>query len=363
MANSLDSMMNNNLPKVTVLTTVYNGMPYLKQAIDSTLEQTFTDFEFLIIDDASTDESLQCIRSYNDSRIKLVCNEVNMGQTASLNKGLAIAKGEYIVRLDQDDVNLPKRIEEQLDLFFKNQALTIVCSWEHTIDSDGKLVRDWVKSIPDYGVFLGEILLGLCPVWHPSVMFRKKDILNLNGFDISYGPAEDYELWSRIAMARLNAAIAPQFHLLQRVHNSRQSLLQADKQLKSTVKAHTKVVENFSNSNQIACISAILRLEKDPCGMKYNVSHINTISLAISDMLDNICQNLSLTDLEFISLKNTLAKRIGKGVLNAHRFSKLPKPFFYLLFYSLSPLLLPGLRAILSKVNSKLKKIRYTFSS
>ena len=99
-------------PIVTVLMTVYNGSHYLNEAIDSALCQTLNDFEFLIIDDASTDNSVEIINSYNDSRIKLLINNKNIGQTASLNLGLARAKGEYVARFDQDDVCLPKRLEE-----------------------------------------------------------------------------------------------------------------------------------------------------------------------------------------------------------------------------------------------------------
>ena len=91
-------------PIVTVLMTVYNGKNYLSEAIESVLCQTLTNYEFLIVDDASTDNSIEIINSYNDSRIKLLINQKNIGQTASLNKGLATAQGEYIARFDQDDV-------------------------------------------------------------------------------------------------------------------------------------------------------------------------------------------------------------------------------------------------------------------
>ena len=102
---------------LTVLMTVYNGMPYLCEAVESTLKQTYKDFEFLIIDDASTDNSLDYLKSLKDERIRLIRNKNNIGQVMSLNKGIDIAAGEYIARLDQDDVNLPKRFEEQIKYF------------------------------------------------------------------------------------------------------------------------------------------------------------------------------------------------------------------------------------------------------
>jgi glycosyltransferase involved in cell wall biosynthesis len=162
------------MTKISVLTTVFNGGKYLAEAIESVLNQTWVNFEFIIIDDASTDNSVEIIKSYNDSRIRFFKNEKNIGQTASLNKGLKLAKSDYIARLDQDDVCLPVRLEEQYKYLENNQEVTIISSWEHTIDSSGVRVRSWESSLDNYGVFLGYLLLGLCPVWHPSVMFRKK---------------------------------------------------------------------------------------------------------------------------------------------------------------------------------------------
>lgn len=190
-------------PTITVLTTVYNGSLYLEKTIESILNQTFSDFDFLIIDDASTDNSVEIIKSYNDHRIVFIQNSKNIGQLASLNKGLKIAKGKYIARLDQDDVCLPKRLQEQYDFLVIHPRISIVSSWEYVIDSRGNRLREAKRCLDNYGAFLGYIVLGLCPVWHPSVMFLKDDILKLNGYDASYGSSGDYELWSRIALKRL----------------------------------------------------------------------------------------------------------------------------------------------------------------
>src|SRR3972149_6665359 len=100
--------------RVTVLMAVYNGLPYLRQAIESVLTQSFTSFELLVVDDASSDGSVACVRSFNDPRVRLVCNERNLRQTASLNRGLELARGEYIARLDQDDLCAPDRLEKQV---------------------------------------------------------------------------------------------------------------------------------------------------------------------------------------------------------------------------------------------------------
>src|SRR3989304_1437348 len=96
-------------PLVTVLMTVYNGLPYLREALESILVQTFTDFEFLIIDDASTDASVDWIRSYNDPRIRVECDDSSMGQAASLKRGLTVSRGRSIARLDQGGIKVSDR--------------------------------------------------------------------------------------------------------------------------------------------------------------------------------------------------------------------------------------------------------------
>ena len=93
---------------------VYNGATYLNEAIDSILNQTFNNFEFIIIDDASTDDYVKIIKSYDDPRIKLIVNKKNIGQSATLNKGLELARGKYIARMDQDDISMPERLKKQM---------------------------------------------------------------------------------------------------------------------------------------------------------------------------------------------------------------------------------------------------------
>ena len=348
-------------PRVTVLTTIYNGLPYLKDCIESVLSQTDKDFEFLIIDDASTDDSLEYIKSYKDPRIRILENEKNLGQVPSLNKGLEIAKGKFIARLDQDDVCLPRRLEEQTDYLEKHSDISILCSWEITIDSSGKKVRCWKGDLKNYGVFLSTILLGLCPVWHPSVMFRKEAVMDLGGFDTSYAPAEDYQLWARMAMNRLSGAIVPQFHLLQRVHDKRQSVLQSDKQLSATHKAHNEVISRFMPDKDIGCLAALLRLEVDPCCRGYDKDHINELAENLKELLQNVKNMQSLSADELTSLRNRIYRRVGWGVRFATLLTRLPKFFFRPLFYLLSPLVLPNIRIVLSRTNYFIHKLRYAF--
>src|SRR3972149_7024941 len=101
------------MPKISVVMAVYNGLPYLPQAMESILNQTLRDFEFIVVEDASLDDSLSVLRSYNDRRIRLIVNKKNLGLSRSLNKGLDAANGEYVARMDHDDISLPTRLAEQ----------------------------------------------------------------------------------------------------------------------------------------------------------------------------------------------------------------------------------------------------------
>jgi glycosyltransferase involved in cell wall biosynthesis len=125
-------------PKVTVLMPVYNGEKYLREAIESILNQTFIDFEFLIINDGSTDRSVEIIESYSDPRIRLVHNERNMKLIATLNKGLELARGEYIARMDCDDISLPERLAKQVAFMDANPEVGVLGTAFQTIDSYGK---------------------------------------------------------------------------------------------------------------------------------------------------------------------------------------------------------------------------------
>ena len=115
------------MPKVSVVMSVYNSEPFIRDAIKSILGQSFQDFEFIIINDGSTDGSLQIIQSYGDSRIRITSQE-NLGLTKSLNKGIGIARGEYIARQDADDISEPSRLEKQVAVLEQNSRAVLVSS-------------------------------------------------------------------------------------------------------------------------------------------------------------------------------------------------------------------------------------------
>src|SRR3989338_10709157 len=135
--------------KISVIMSVYNGMPYLPEAVKSILNQTYKNFEFIIIDDASTDQSTKYLRFLKDKRIKLIKNSKNLGLAASLNKALKFAKGEYIARMDADDISLPKRFEKQVKFFKKHPSVDICGTWVNLIDDVGKIIGEKKYPISD----------------------------------------------------------------------------------------------------------------------------------------------------------------------------------------------------------------------
>jgi glycosyltransferase involved in cell wall biosynthesis len=136
-------MSNIQKSRITVLMPVYNGEKYLREAIDSIFNQTFTDFEFLIVDDGSTDNSVEIINSYQNSRINLVKNDKNEGLVYTLNRGLSLAKGEYIARMDCDDISLPERLKKQIDFLDSNSEIAVVGTWIKVINEKEEPQTTW----------------------------------------------------------------------------------------------------------------------------------------------------------------------------------------------------------------------------
>ena len=184
----------NNL-KISVIMPVYNGEKYLAEAIESILTQTFTDFELIIVNDGSTDSSLETIERYNDRRIKLINNSKNLGITKSLNIALKEAKGKYIARQDADDISLSTRLEEQLKYIETHPEVGVVGTNVYNIQEDGTISG---SSCLDPKPTL-EKLLKDNRIIHGSIMMGKRVIEEVGYYDDAFRISQDYELWLRIS--------------------------------------------------------------------------------------------------------------------------------------------------------------------
>lgn len=187
-------------PLISVIMSAYNAEHFLREAIDSILNQTYDNFEFIIIDDASTDSSKSILRSYSDHRIRLHLNKDNSGLTRSLNIGLTLAKGAYIARQDADDVSYPERFQKQLDFFRANPGLAIVGAQANYIYEDGQLAKGFRISKPLTNTGLQFSLTYDSPFVHSTVMFKSEIIPGkLSGYNEQFRTNQDFELWSRAA--------------------------------------------------------------------------------------------------------------------------------------------------------------------
>ncbi|WP_159430930.1 glycosyltransferase family 2 protein [Flavobacterium segetis] len=211
--------------KISVLMPVFNCAMYVKEAIDSILNQTYTDFEFLIIDDCSTDATLQICKSYQDERIIIFEKVENTGISNSLNYLLSIAKGRYIGRMDADDICLATRFEKQVAFMEANEDVVLCGSNFSIIGDDGFI------NLPQFHEDIKiSLLSGNCIV-HPSVMLRKSTLFKHKlTYDPNMEPAEDYDLWIKLLMIGKLYNIQESL-LLYRSHNGQVSRRQSDRQL------------------------------------------------------------------------------------------------------------------------------------
>jgi len=181
-------------PKVSVIMCTYNDSQYIGEAIKSVLASSFTDFEFIICDDASTDDTPEIIKSFKDKRIKYIRNETNLRPAASRNRCFHEAKGDYIMQLDSDDIALPNRIQLQVDYLDNFPDVPFCGGWARVIDENGEHLRDFFHS---ENVTLKDIFVSDSYI-NPAVMFRREKILHVDGYTTGFGRSEDLDLWLKL---------------------------------------------------------------------------------------------------------------------------------------------------------------------
>lgn len=182
---------------------VFNEQNYVRESIQSMLTQTFSDFEFIIINDASTDKTEEIIWAFDDSRIKYIKNDINIGLTKTLNKGLSLAKGKYIARMDGNDIAYPTRLEKEVKVMDSNPNLHLVWTGLKYITSKGKHLCN--KKSPSLAEVVNllyssptDLPVGRNHINHITVMFRKDTVLEMDGYNEKYRWGQDGNLWYRM---------------------------------------------------------------------------------------------------------------------------------------------------------------------
>ena len=294
-------------PLVSVIMPTYNtNKDYLKKSIDSIINQSYDFFELIIIDDSSFDDFDFISQNYNDKRIKLYRNKTNLGIASTLNKGLDLAIGDFIVRMDSDDIAQKNRLSEQVKFLQKNPSIDIMGSSIKFIgDKKGK--RNFPKGSDEIkaSFFFGS------PLVHPSIIFKAEKIKKNN---IRYNPefrAEDYELWTRCAqISDLKFSNYPKVLLKYRIHKTQVTNKTKNSIKESSNLVRSKYIQNFGLQFNIEEIEKFNAFSQGAPNFNYNDF------LIIDNLLLKIIEkNNEVIKIDKVALEKTLAKKMFKEYL------------------------------------------------
>lgn len=222
-------------PDISVIMSVYNGEAYLEEAIESIINQTFKNWELIVINDCSTDSTPEILSSLSnkDERIKVHTNEVNLRLPTSLNKAISLSSGKYIARMDADDISLPNRLEKQYRFMEENSDVALSSCRFMTV-KNGVYMSGGAGGRCDHSA-LSAMLLVANPILHPGVI-AKAEVMKSFNYDTTLTCTEDLELWTRMVMEGQKIEILPECLLIYRLH---------DKQITSTTleRQHTEVLK------------------------------------------------------------------------------------------------------------------------
>ncbi len=222
-------------PDISIIMSVYNGEMYLEEAIESVVNQTFENWELVVINDCSTDSTREILENFalKDKRIKVHHNEVNLKLPSSLNKAISLCKGKYIARMDADDICLPQRLEKQF-LFMEENPDISLSSCRFMTVKNGVYASGGAGGRCDNQALRAMLLISN-PILHPGVIAKAQVMKDL-GYDTTLTCTEDLELWTRMAIKNLKMQILPECLLIYRLH---------DKQITSTTleRQHTEVLK------------------------------------------------------------------------------------------------------------------------
>ncbi|MEY2977560.1 MAG: glycosyltransferase family 2 protein [Prochlorotrichaceae cyanobacterium] len=203
------------MPLISIIVPTYNSERFIVKTINSALEQTFSNFELIIVDDCSRDQTVSIVERIEDSRIRCFSHDVNIGIAANRNRGLAKATGQYVAFLDHDDLWLPDKLMMQLEALEQNPQASVAYSWVHRIDEDGHLIRQHAH--PHYtGNIYKKLLITNFLVTASNPLIRMDCLENIGGFDESIYGADDWDLFLRLA-EKYEFVLLKHYHIQYRI--------------------------------------------------------------------------------------------------------------------------------------------------
>jgi glycosyltransferase involved in cell wall biosynthesis len=301
-----------NQPLVSVLMPVYNGRDYLRPAIESVLNQSFVDFELLIINDGSKDDSQEIIESYKDPRIVAIKQE-NQGVARSLNNGLKIAKGKYIRRHDADDISTIDSLKIQVDFLESNPEYVMVCNQQAFMTLNGKVALKY--RVPNIKFFEGKKIKDLSfddfavdrssPVVHGTACFRRNEVLELGCYRTEFIVSEDNDLWLRL-LEKHKIAVMNICTYYMRIHPGSATHRHANK-----IQHFRNLLVDYSKQRRLTGTDPIMRGEKVPPPPPEKVEEINITPAKGKFFREDLRYMFGLvTDAGDRAVRNKLAKEI-----------------------------------------------------
>lgn len=273
-----------NTPAISIVMPAYNAENYISESIESILSQTFTDFELIIIDDGSTDNSRDIVKSYQDGRIILLENPHDF--IRSLNTGIELSKGKYIARMDADDIMLPGRLEIQFKYMEENPETDVCGGWMESFGQEYHTLKVPLK----HEDILSKMLLHNC-LSHPTVMLRRKPISKLPSFPYLYRQdfiyAEDYQLWTELAMTGLRFANIPEVLVKYRRSETQNTSKYASLMYKTAHRIQGEYLEYISEKLAEADERLFGFIDQTIELVNENILAFNTLKQAIYDIYKN----------------------------------------------------------------------------
>jgi glycosyltransferase involved in cell wall biosynthesis len=305
-------------PRVSVVIGAFNGERFIRPAIESILNQTYRDFELIVIDDCSTDSTPRILREFKDGRLRIVSNEENLGIADTLNKGIAVARGEYLALQDHDDISLPPRLECQVAFLDRNPRVGMVGSNCNIIDEAGTISPGWPVKYDD--AELKWAVLWRCPFFHTTVMVRRRDMKEVGGYssDPKYRFSEDYDLMSRIALRHAVANI-PQLLGYWRMHKTSASHMNVSQQASAMRSISQRNICNLLGWDRIdpADWAGVERFLYHPVGQRLDLTsaEVNRTLDFLTTIHETFCSKYSLSNREAAAHRRKVLWPWGKHAL------------------------------------------------
>ena len=267
-------------PLVSIVMPVYNSEAYLRLAVESILNQTFSYFEFIIIDDGSTDRTAAILDGYTDPRIICLYNQEYRGLVHSLNRGIDAARGKYIARMDADDISLPRRLERQVHYMEAYPSIGLLGTWIEDLDENGNLIGVWgAPTTP--ALIKWSLLFGNC-LAHPSVVMRRSMIQRVGSYNAEALYAEDYDLWSRMSF-ETEIANLPEVLVRHRVHSGSISLRYSERQERTVVQVARSAISRVLGED--ISMDQVVYLRRAVRGLPlYATDQIRSVALLIQQL-------------------------------------------------------------------------------